>query len=52
MRILKSIGLVVMAGLYVLLVINVPFMMMMWVLGLFATVGIFCWGYFVLFKPK
>ena len=52
MRILKSIGLVAIAGLYLLLITNLPFFVVAWSLGLILAIGIFCWGYFILFKPQ
>lgn len=52
MRILKSIGLVVMAGLYTFLIAKVPLLVAVWFFGLVLGGGIFCWGFFILFKPK
>lgn len=52
MRILKSIGLVVVGGLYVFFVTKIPLVSMVWVLGSIAAACLFCWGYFVLFNPK
>ena len=52
MRILKSTGLVVMAGLYVLLIANVPFLVAAWAIGIILVASLFCYGYFILFNPK
>ena len=52
MRTLKSIGLVVAGGLYAFLIFKMPSWMTGWFLGLIFVGVLFCWGYFVLFKPK
>jgi len=52
MRILKSIGLVVAGGLYVLFTVKAPALVVVVVLGSIAAIGLFIGGYFVLFRPK
>jgi len=52
MRILKSIGLVIVAGLLTLLLTKTPLQVSIGFLGLILACSIFCWGYFVLFNPN
>lgn len=52
MRLLKTLGLIVLCGVYVYLITLIPLKVMTWLLIGFFTVVIFLYGYFILFNPK
>lgn len=52
MRILRSLGLVALAGIYVVIIVVIPTKVTIGILFALIFIGLFLYGYFLLFNPK